>query len=54
MMSIQTLLLFVQARPCCLDVLQEARLLLGYIARREGVVRRDEAAYMTMLQVCHK
>jgi len=53
-MSIQTLLLFVQARPRCLDVAKEARLLLGYIARRGGVGRRDEAAYMIMLQVCHK
>jgi len=46
--------LCVQAKPCCLNVAKEARLLLGYIARRGGVVRRDEAAYMTMLQVCHK
>jgi hypothetical protein len=53
-MSMQPLLLCVQAKPCCLNVAKEARLLLGYIARRGGVVRRDEAAYMTMLQVCYK
>ncbi len=49
----QPLMLCAQAKPRCLYVAQEARLLLGYIARRGGVVRRDEAAYMTMLQVCH-
>ena len=52
-MSMQPVLLYLQAKARCLYVAQEARLLLGYIARRGGVVRRDEAAYMTTLQVCH-